>query len=116
MEGKAVQKNIRLSPRKGRRIIPHIQGKSVVEAKMRLDFLPHRAAKIIKKCVHTAASNCIDKAGEMDLREEDLYVKSIRIDEGSKLKRYRPMSFGRAGLIRKRMSHITVEVGKKGDK
>jgi len=50
------------------------------------------------------------------LREEDLYVKSVRIDEGPKMKRYRPMSFGRAGLIRKRMSHITVEVDKKGEK
>jgi large subunit ribosomal protein L22 len=116
MEGKAVQKNIRLSPRKGRRVIPQVVGMPVVEAKMRLDFLPHKAAKILKKCIHTAASNCIDKAGEMDLREEDLYVKSVRIDEGKKLKRYRPMSFGRAGLIRKRMAHITVIVDKKGEK
>ena len=116
MEGKAVQKNIRISPRKGRRIIPHIEGKSVVEAKMRLDFLPHRAAGILKKCVHTAASNCINKASEMDLKEEDLYVKSVRIDEGQKFKRYRPMSFGRAGLIRRRTSHITVVVDKRGEK
>jgi large subunit ribosomal protein L22 len=116
MRGKTVQKNIRLSPRKGRRIIPQIEGISVVEAKTKLDFLPHRAAKILKKCIHTAASNCIDKAGEMDLKEEDLYVKSVKIDEGQKMKRYRPMSFGRAGIIRKRMSHITVIVDKKGEK
>lgn len=116
MEGKAIQKNIKLSPRKGRRIIPHIEGKSVEEAKVRLGLLPHKAARVLRKCVHTAASNCIDKAGEMDLKEEDLYIKSVRIDEGQKLKRYRPMSFGRAGLIRKRMSHITVIVEKKGEK
>jgi large subunit ribosomal protein L22 len=116
MEGRAIQKNIRMSPKKGRRIIPHIKGKSVVEAKMRLGFLPHGAARVLKKCVHTAASNYIDKAGELDLKEEDLYVKSIRIDEGQKLKRYRPMSFGRAGLIRKRTSHITVVVDRIGEK
>lgn len=116
MEGKTVQKNVRLSPKKGRRIIPHIKGKSVSEAKVRLDFLPHSAARILKKCVHTAASNYLDKAEEMDIREEDLYIKSVQINEGQKLKRYRPMSFGRAGLIRKRTSHITVVVEEKGEK
>jgi large subunit ribosomal protein L22 len=48
----------------------------------------------------------------MELKENDLYVKSIIIDEGAKMKRLRPMSFGRAGLIRKRTSHITVVVDK----
>jgi large subunit ribosomal protein L22 len=116
MEGKAVQKNIRMSPKKGRRLIPHIKGKSVVEAMTCLEFLPHRAARVLKKCVHTAASNYLDKAGELDLKEENLYIKSISINEGQKFKRYRPMSFGRAGLIRKRTSHVTVVVDKIGDK
>jgi large subunit ribosomal protein L22 len=112
MVGKTFQKGIRLSPRKGRRIIPEVMGKSVTDAKMILDFHPHKAARIMKKCIHNAASNYIDKAGDMELKENDLYVKSIIIDEGAKMKRLRPMSFGRAGLIRKRTSHITVVVDK----
>jgi large subunit ribosomal protein L22 len=116
MEAKSFQKNIRISARKARRLVPHIKGKSVVEAKMRLDFLPQGAARVLKKCVHAAASNYLNKAGEIDLKEEDLFVKSVMIDEGQKFKRYRPMSFGRAGLIRKRASHITVVVDKIGEK
>ncbi len=115
MEGKAIQRNIKISPKKSRRLISHIKGKSVVEAKNRLDFLPHGPARILKKCIHTAASNYLNKAGEMDLKEEDLYVKLISIDEGQKFKRYRPMSFGRAAIIRRRTSHITVIVDKIGD-
>ncbi len=112
MIGKTIQKNVRLSPKKGRRIIGEVKGKSVNEAKMILDFYSTKVARIMKKCIHTAASNYIDKAEDIELKEDDLYVKSIRIDEGQKLKRYRPMSFGRAGLIRKRASHITVIVDK----
>jgi large subunit ribosomal protein L22 len=116
MEGKTVQKNVRVSAKKARRLVSHIKGKSVVEAKMRLDFLPQGAARLLKKCVHAAASNYLDKAGEMDLKEEDLYVKSVMVDEGQKIKRYRPMSFGRAGIVRRRSSHITVVVDRRGEK
>ncbi len=112
MEGKTIQRNIPISAKKGRRIIPHIKGKSVPEAETTLDYLPHRAARILKKCIHTAASNYKDKSEEIDLKDDDLYVKSVRIDEGQKLKKIRPMSLRRAGLIRKRMSHITVIVDK----
>lgn len=112
MIGKTVQKYVRIAPRKGRRLIPQVKGKTIPEAKMTLDYLPHKASRILKKCIHTAASNYIDKAGDMQLKEEDLYVKSIKIDEGPRLKRYRPKAFGMAGLVQKRTSHITVIVDK----
>ncbi|MEA3421349.1 MAG: 50S ribosomal protein L22 [Acidobacteriota bacterium] len=112
MVGRTVQKYIRLSPKKGRLVIPEVKGKSIPEAKMILDFLPQKTARILKKCIHSAASNYIDKAGEIKLGEDDLYVKSIRIDEGPQLKRWRPKAFGMAGLIKKRTSHITVIVDK----
>lgn len=115
MEGKTIQKNVKISPKKGRLLIPEVRGKSVTEAKMTLDYLPHRAADILKKCIHTAASNYIDKAEDIELSEDDLYVDSIRVDEGQKLKRVRPMSFGRAGLVKKRRSHITVIVKERGE-
>ncbi|MEO0293739.1 MAG: 50S ribosomal protein L22 [candidate division WOR-3 bacterium] len=116
MEAKTVQRNVPVSAKKARRLIPVVKGKPVVEAKMRLDFMPQAAARILKKCIHTAASNYLDKAGEVDLKEEDLFVKSVIIEEGQKLKRYVPMSFGRAGIIRRRFSHITVIVDKLGEK
>ncbi|TET98662.1 MAG: 50S ribosomal protein L22 [Candidatus Stahlbacteria bacterium] len=112
MIGKAIQKNVHLSPKKGRRIIPEVKGKSVKEAEMILDFYPNKVAMIMKKCIHAAASNYIDRAGDIELKEDDLYVKSVRIDAGQRLKRYRAMSLGRAGIIRKQRAHITVIVDK----
>ncbi|MCK4421871.1 50S ribosomal protein L22 [candidate division WOR-3 bacterium] len=116
MIGKTVQKGVRLSPKKGRLIIPKVKGKKVNEAMMILDYLPQKAARIMKKCIHTAASNYIDKAGDIQLKEEDLYVKTIKIDQGPSLKRWRPKAFGMASAIRKSTSHITVEVDKVEEK
>jgi large subunit ribosomal protein L22 len=112
MIGKTVQKNVHISPKKGRQIIPEVKGKSIKEAKMILNFYPNKVADILKKCIHTAASNYIDKVGDIELKEDDLYIKSIRIDNGQRLKGWRAMSLGRAGLIRRQRAHVTVIVDK----
>jgi large subunit ribosomal protein L22 len=46
----------------------------------------------------------------MDADVDELRVKTIKIDEGPTIKRYRPRAMGRATMIRKRTSHITVEL------
>ncbi len=42
--------------------------------------------------------------------ESELIVKEIRVDEGARLKRFRPVSRGRAHPIQKRTAHLTVIV------
>ncbi len=113
MEARAQAKYIRMSPFKVRRVVNLICGKPVNEAVAVLSFLPHRSAPVVKKVLESAVANAINKAGELNLSTSDLYVKAAYVDEGPTLKRIRPMAMGRAGLIRKRMSHITVIVASK---
>ena len=68
-----------------------------------------KGAGILKMVIRSAASNA-SRIQEKTFKEEDLYVSRILIDMGPSLKRYRSMSMGRAGLIRKRTSHVLIEL------
>ena len=72
-----------------------------------LDLMPKKAAKIISKAVKSAAANA---ENNFKMSPEDLVVKTIFADEGPTMKRFRPRARGRANVIRKRSSHITVVV------
>ncbi|MBO06020.1 MAG: 50S ribosomal protein L22 [Parcubacteria group bacterium] len=107
---RAYLKNYRQSPRKVRLVSDLIKGKSVVRASTQLNFLNKRASKVVGKLIDSAVSN----AKENDsVNKDDLFVKSIKVDEGPTLKRMRPRARGSAYLIRKRTSNITLELGKK---
>jgi len=113
LEAKTIQKYIRISPSKMRRISVLVKGKTWKTADAILEFLPHKGARILRKSINNAYSNLINKAGELKVKEENIWVKDIIIGEGPKMKRIRPMSLGRAGLIRKRTTNITVVVQEK---
>jgi large subunit ribosomal protein L22 len=107
---RAYLKNYRQSPRKVRLVSDLIKGKSVVRASTQLNFLNKRASKVVGKLIDSAVSN----AKENDsVNKDDLFVESIKVDEGPTLKRMRPRARGSAYLIRKRTSNITLELGKK---
>ncbi len=109
-EARAIARYIRISPFKARLVADLIRGKSVNEAFTILTFTRKRASKIIEKVLKSAVANA-SQAGDID--PDNLYIKKITVDEGPTLKRIRPMSRGRAGLIRKRTSHITIVVEEK---
>ena len=50
------------------------------------------------------------KNEDADVEEANLFIKEIRVDGGSMLKRLRPAPQGRAHRIRKRSNHVTVVV------
>lgn len=110
MEGKAVSRYIRSSPRKVRLITDLIRGLPVEEAYSILQYSPKGAAVPVLKTLRSAVSNALNRVGTLQLRVEDLKVSDIRVDEGPTMKRFRAMSMGRVGRIRKRTSHITVVV------
>ncbi|NLT95709.1 MAG: 50S ribosomal protein L22 [Clostridia bacterium] len=110
MEAKAVAKYVRISPRKARQVIDLIRGKSVREARAILKFTPNKGAEIIEKVLKSAVSNA-EHNYEMDV--DSLVVSRCFVDEGPTLKRFKPRAMGRADLIRKRTSHITVIVSEK---
>ena len=115
MIGKAVAKYIRISPFKVRRIANEIRNKNVLEAEAYLSVLPNKDAGILKKVVLSARANMLNIDRNID--EENIIISKILIDGGPTLKRFHPISRGRAAKILKRTSHITVEVkNKEGDK
>lgn len=107
MEAKAVEKFIRISPRKLRYVADVIRAKRVDDAVDLLTFTTKKAALIIMKAVQSAAANATENH---KMNEDDLVVEKIFINEGPILKRFRPRARGRATKIRKRTSHLTVIV------
>jgi ribosomal protein L22 len=70
-----------------------------------LKFTPQKAAGILSKTIKTAIYNAVNN---FNLEKEDLVVKTVMIDQGPNLKRFRPMARGSANVYKKRTSHITV--------
>jgi len=117
MEGKqarAIARYIRISPRKARQVIDLIRGKTVAEAFAILRFTPHKATESINKVLKSAVANA---GHNYDMDTDRLYIREAYVDPGPSLKRIMPRARGRADLIKKRTSHITVVVSEKeGDK
>jgi large subunit ribosomal protein L22 len=104
---KAVLRKTQISPKKANLVAGMVRGKSVKQALDLLRFTPKKGAKILYKVVHSAASNAKNNFNQS---LEDLSVSSILVTKGPTYKRSVPISRGRAHPIRKRSSHITVEV------
>ena len=107
MEAKATVTYVRISPRKAGIVCDQIRGKSVKDAEAILALIPKAASEPLSKLVHSAAANAENNHG-MD--PEKLYVAEVHADPGPIIKRYRPVSKGRAHHIMKRTSHLTVVV------
>lgn len=105
MEVKARAKFIRTSPRKARMVTDLVKGRGVGEALNILAFTKRAPAKIISKLLKSAIANA-DQMKNIDV--DTLFIKQISVDQGPTMKRYRPRAMGRATMIRRRMSHITV--------
>ena len=105
MEVKAKLKFGRVGPRKVRLVADMIRGKKSEEAINILTFTKKTAAKIVIKLLKSAIANATQKKN-IDI--DRLYIKKITVDQGPTMKRYQPRALGRATVIRKRTSHITI--------
>jgi len=115
MEIKVRLSNLRTAPRKVRQVIDLVRGKRVPEAQSILLFTVNKSARPVLKLLNSA----VDSAKKnYQLNEENLFISKITADEGPKLKRWHPMSRGRAFPIIKRTSHIvlTISDGKTTEK
>ncbi len=108
MEAKAHARYIRIAPRKVRLVADMIRGKRVEEALDHLHFTPKRAAKPVGKLLYSAVSNFMNTENAPNVDPEDLIIKSIWVNEGPTMRRYRPRAMGRASIIRKRFCHISI--------
>ena len=105
METQAKLRNVRLSPRKARLVVDMVRGKAIQDALNILRFSPQKTSPILTKLLNSAVANAEQK-GVSDV--DQLYVKTVTVDQGPVLKRFLPRAMGRASRIRKPTSHITV--------
>ena len=97
----------RISPQKTRLIIDMIRGSNVLKAMKLVQFLPQKAAKIVRKILDSAVANAENNFG-LDI--DDLKVTQAFVNEAPTLKRFRARARGRGTRILKRNSHITIEI------
>lgn len=108
----ATVQNHRQSPRKVRLVADLVRGKKVSHALNVLNFLNKKASDPIRGAIETAVANA---KHNFKMSPDRLYVKDIRVDEGTTLKRFMPRARGSAFSIKKRSSHIFVSLDTKGD-
>lgn len=105
MEVKATAKYVRMSPSKLKPVTDLVRGKDVDEALTILKFTSGKGAELVEKVVRSAAANA---ENNFDLDRGNLYVAEISANQGPTMKRFRAGAQGRASMILKRSSHITV--------
>jgi large subunit ribosomal protein L22 len=103
--------NCPTSPRKMRLVADLVRGEQVNKALAILKFNPKEASRRLEKLLLSALANWQAKNDEGDIEKAALFVKEIRVDSGSMLKRLRPAPQGRAHRIRKRSNHVTLVLG-----
>lgn len=107
---KALTRNARISPYKVRQVLELIRGKSADKAVNILKFSNKKAARIVIKVLQSAMANAEHNYG-MDL--DKLYVYEAFADQGPVMKRFRPVSMGRAHPYVHRTSHVTISLGER---
>lgn len=103
--------NCPTSPRKMRLVADQVRGEKIDKALSILKFSPKEASRRLEKLLLSAISNWQSKNEEGDIENAELFVKEIKVDSGSMLKRLRPAPQGRAHRIRKRSNHVTLVLG-----
>jgi len=103
--------NCPTSPRKMRLVADLVRGEKVERALHVLKFSSKEASRRLEKLLLSAIANWQAKNEDANIEEADLFVKEIRVDGGSMLKRLRPAPQGRAHRIRKRSNHVTIVIG-----
>ena len=110
---KAVNKNVRTSPRKLALVLNFIKGKKADLALRDLEFTRKKIAKDISKTVKSAISNA-ENNHQYDI--DNLFIKEAYAGKSLVMKRFRPRAKGRASPIKKPFSRITIILEEKKDK
>jgi len=107
LQAKAKVRQVRISPTKVRQVLTLIRGKKAEDAMTILRFSPQKAARVVFKVLQSAIANAEHNYG-MDT--DRLRVLTAYADQGPTMKRFRPVSMGRAHPYVHRTSHVTVTV------
>ena len=110
---KAINKNVRTSPRKLALVLNYIKGKKADLAIRDLEFTRKKIAKEVSKTVKSAISNA-ENNNQYDI--DNLFVKEAYVGKSLVMKRFRPRAKGRASPIKKPFSRITIVLEEKKEK
>ena len=110
MKATAIQRYVRITPRKCNQVLALIRGQAVEQAQTTLQFTPKLGARIVQKVLKSAVANALH---EGKVKIENLYVKEAVAGAGPTLKRWLPRAQGRATPMLKRMSHVSLTVALK---
>ena len=107
---RAIAKNLGVSPSKVRIVLDLIRGKDYNMAVAMLKNMPNVGAEYSVKVLESAGANAENNLG---MNKANLYVAECYADGAATLKRFQPVSKGRAHSIKKRTSHITIILDEK---
>jgi len=107
---RAINKNVRSSPRKIGLVLDHIRGKKVDIAIRDLSFTRQRVGNEIKKIVQSAVANA-ENNFQHDI--DNLFIKEAYAGKSIVMKRFRPRAKGRASAIKKPYSNVTIILSEK---
>jgi len=110
---KAINKNVRSSPRKINLLLKNIRGKKADIAIRDLSFARQRIALDIKKTLQSAVANA-ENNNQYDI--DNLYVLEAFVGKSIVLKRFRARAKGRASAIKKPYSNLTIILSEKKNK
>jgi large subunit ribosomal protein L22 len=105
MEVKASLRYARVGSQKARLVADVVRGKNVSDAIKTLTYMNKKTALLLKKLIESAVANAEHKK---TVDTDNLYIKTVYVDQGPSLKRFRPRAQGRASGVRKKTSHINV--------
>ncbi|RKZ34311.1 50S ribosomal protein L22 [bacterium] len=109
MISKAQWKYVRISPKKLRLVADEIRGMEVDKALSLLPMIPKKGARILRKALKSAVANALTRE-DVSVRQDELYISKLMINDAPRMKRWRPISRGRAVPYQHRFSHIVIEL------
>tara|TARA_B100000686_G_scaffold333566_1_gene399667 strand:- start:11147 stop:11521 length:375 start_codon:yes stop_codon:yes gene_type:complete len=107
---KAINKNVRSSPRKIALVLDYIRGKKADVALRDLEFTRKKVASDVEKTVKSAIANA-ENNYQYDI--DNLFIKEAYVGKSLVMKRFRARAKGRASGIKKPFSRITIVLGEK---
>ncbi|WP_242393461.1 50S ribosomal protein L22 [Anaeromyxobacter oryzisoli] len=100
---------LHVAPRKVRLVADGLRGMPVGDALATLKYTPQAAAKPLAKLLRSAVANAEQAGGRVDV--DALFVKTLTVDQGPKMRRFMARAMGRAFRVEKKTSHVYVELG-----
>ena len=105
MDVTSYTKYTRISAKKAREVARELRGRPANEALELLSFIPRKAARLLRKTLHSAVANA---ENNHNLNSDNLIIKDAIVEEGPSFSRFRAGARGSAKPIKKRTSHLRI--------